>query len=276
MTRPLPLNDFRAVRVVLEPCDFALGSDEPDPPASDLIAREHWASIMDISDDVAIRTSDHNGRFIGEAYWLWSRWIEAIGTVDDALSAPMIDSTDDLQASLFDSLHGYYRTAFSALRSVLELMTIGMCGMLGDAKRYADWRSGLVEFPFGSACDWLSNAPVLSGFNKSMRSAGYPSLWDQKSGSSQGGYGRRLYKDFCDYAHSRPGFTDFDLRVSNGPIYARKAFMSWYYAYLRTVSFCSIVLHLTRPNIDRSLIVDLFADDSNILPPDLIEAYRRL
>jgi hypothetical protein len=30
--------DFRAVRVVLQPQDFALGADELDPPPSDLIA----------------------------------------------------------------------------------------------------------------------------------------------------------------------------------------------------------------------------------------------
>jgi len=42
VTKKLSQSDFRAVRVVLEPEDFALGSDEPDPPPSDLISEKAW------------------------------------------------------------------------------------------------------------------------------------------------------------------------------------------------------------------------------------------
>lgn len=65
MTKELSQSDFRAVRIVLEPEDFALGADEPDPPPSDLIAEKTWHGIMDLPDDVAIRTSDHNGKLLG-------------------------------------------------------------------------------------------------------------------------------------------------------------------------------------------------------------------
>jgi len=68
MSKKLALTDFRAVRVVLEPEDFALGGDEPDPPPSDLIAAETWSGITVLPDDVAIRTSDHNGLALGEVY----------------------------------------------------------------------------------------------------------------------------------------------------------------------------------------------------------------
>ena len=60
MTKDMPLDDFRAVRRILEPSDFALCGDEPDPPPTDQIDSETWASIMNLPDDVAIRTS---GRF---------------------------------------------------------------------------------------------------------------------------------------------------------------------------------------------------------------------
>lgn len=230
MTKQLSLNDFRAVRVVLEPDDFALGSDEPDPPPSDLIAQKAWHGIMNLPDDVAIRTSDHNGQIIGEVYWLWGRWIEAVGEIDDALFVPMLDATDDLQASFFDSLHGYYRTAFSALRNVIELMTIGACSMLTKTPLYKEWRDGSTEFKFGTACDLLSNEISVSAFNEGMRIAGYQSLWDAKGVGRPGGYSRRLYRDMCNFAHSRPGFTDGDLRSSNGPIYVAKVFRDWYFA----------------------------------------------
>jgi hypothetical protein len=82
MSKQLPLSDFRAVRIVLEPDDFALGGDESDPLPSDLISKKIWFGIMDLPDDVVIRTSDHNGKALGEAHWLWARWIEARGETD--------------------------------------------------------------------------------------------------------------------------------------------------------------------------------------------------
>jgi hypothetical protein len=58
MSKPMPIHDFRAVRVLLEADDFALGSEEPDPPPSDLVSSETWRAVTVLSDDVVIRTSD--------------------------------------------------------------------------------------------------------------------------------------------------------------------------------------------------------------------------
>jgi hypothetical protein len=272
MTKQLSLSDFRAVRVILEPADFALGSDEPDPTPSDPISGKTWHGIMDLPDDVAIRTSDHNGKLLGEVYWLWERWLEATGETEDAIFVPMLDAFDDLQASFFDALHGYYRTAFSALRNAIELMTIGTSGALTNSPLYKEWRNGSTEFKFGTACDLLSYEVSLVTFNESMRVTGHQSLWDAKRGELPGGYARRLYRDMCNFAHSRPGFTDGDLRSSNGPIYVASVFRDWYYAYLRTTSLCSILMFLARPHGDLSAFADLFTDDPNVLPPELLEA----
>ncbi len=274
MSKPMSIADFRAVRVILEPDDFALGSEEPDPPPSDRIAEKTWHGIMNLPDDVAIRTSDHNGQIPGEVYWLWGRWIRAVGMTDDALFVAMLDATDDLQASFFDALHGYYRTAFSALRNVIELMTIGACGMLTKTPLYKEWREGSTEFKFGAACDLLSNEISLSAFNQGIRTAGYQSLWDAKRAALRGGYSRRLYRDMCNFAHSRPGFTDGDLRSSNGPIYIAKVFWHWYLAYLRTVSLCSIYMCLARPNGELRWYRDLFVDDPDVVPPELFHAKK--
>ena len=78
------------------------------------------------------------GQVLGEVYCLWGRWIEATGEAHDALFVPMLDAHEDLQASLFDSLHGYYRTAFSALRNVIELMTIGACSAITRTALYEE------------------------------------------------------------------------------------------------------------------------------------------
>lgn len=274
MPKALSQNDFRSVRIVLEPTDFALGGSEPDPPPSDLIAKKTWHGIMDLPDDVAIRTSDHNGRFINEVYWLWGRWIEAVGEVEDALFVPMLDASDDLQASYFDALHGYYRTAFSALRNVVELMTVGTCGAITQTPLYREWRKGATEFKFGTACDLLSRDPSLVAFNQGLRSKGYDSLWDAKRAALPGGYGRRFYRNLCDFAHSRPGFTDGDLRLSNGPIYVPKVFRDWYFAFLQSTSLCAVLLLLARPTSDPAAFTDLFIEDRNVLPPDLLEAFQ--
>jgi hypothetical protein len=266
MSRKVPLSDFRAVRIVLEPDDFALGGDEPDPPPSDQVSRETWSSITGLPDNVAIRTSDHNGKALAEAYRLWGQWHEALPEPQDAIFTPMLDAADDLQSSIFSALHGYYRTGFSALRNVLEVTTIGACGCLQNNHRYAAWRTGAAEFKFGTACDQLYNEPALGQFNARMRGAGYQSLWDQKQGALPGGYSRRLYRDLCNYAHSRPGFTDGDLWQSNGPIYVGRVFQDWYYAYLQTVSLCCISVLLAWPKGDRSALTGLLTDDPQVLP----------
>jgi hypothetical protein len=153
-------------------------------------------------------------------------------------------------------------------------MTIGTCGALHKGQQYKNWRDGSAEFRFGSACDQLSNEPSLDLFNTRMRAAGHQSLWDAKKGVLPGGYARRLYRDLCNYAHSRPGFTDGDLRRSNGPIYVGGVFLDWYYAYLRATSLCSISMLLARPAGDRAAIAELFTDDPNVLPADLRDAFK--
>lgn len=273
MSKKMPLSDFRAVRVALEPADFALHSGEPGPPPSDLIMEKVWSGIMDLPDDVAVMTSSHNGKVLGEVYWIWGRWIEATGDGEspDELFAPMLDACDDLQTSTFNALHGYYRAAFSSLRNVLERMTYGAwkilcCDPEGKVGSH-------VEFKFGESCNQLSREPSLSEFNKRMR-AGGQSLWDTKRGALPGGYVRRWYRDLCNYAHSRAGFTDGNLWESNGPIYVHKAFWDWYCAYLRTVSLCSILMFLARPHGDRRLFADLFTRDPDVIPADLMRARK--
>jgi hypothetical protein len=275
MPKQMDPSDFRAIRRILEPDDFALGGEEPDPPPSDLIQEETWNGIMTLPDDVAMRTSDHNGKALGEVYWLWGKWIKATGeTPDVTLFGPMLDAFDDLQSSIFNALHGYYRAGFSALRNVLEVMTVGTCGSLSGSQQHASYRAGSTEFSFGAACEQLSHESRLDWFNSSMRAAGYQSLWDPRDALLPGGFARRLYRELCNYAHTRPGYTEADLWESNGPIYAVKVFRDWYYAFLRTVLICSISILLGRPGADRAPVADLFIDDPNVVPPDVQEAFK--
>ena len=275
MSRPMPLDDFRAVRIVLEPDDFALGPEEPDPPPTDLIPAGTWRAITGLSDDVAIRTSDHNGSALTQVYSLWSRWVTATGERPDALFDPMLDAGDDLQNSFFNALHGYYRAAFSSLRGVIEVMTIGTCGTFAKNNQlYDDWRTGEAELSFGTACDRLCSEPLLEGFNRKLRESGQ-SLFDaaDRSRGLAGGHVRRWYRSLCNYAHSKPGFAEGDLWSSNGPVYVQEAFGQWHRAWLHAVSVCAVLILIVRPKADRQEIAALFSDRAEVGTQDLLRAF---
>lgn len=274
MTKQMPLDDFRAVRIVLDPDDFALGSDEPEPPPSDLISSDAWRDITGLPDDVAVRTSSHNGTALAEVCAQHLGWIKSTGEYGEALFEPMLDASDDLQNSTFNALHGYYRAGFSALRSVVEIMTIGACGSFArNNQMCATWRSGAVEFSFGTACDRLLSEPMLAGFNGEMRRSG-PSLFDAKDRTRglPGGHARQWHAVLCDYAHSRPGFAEGDLWESNGPVYVPKAFREWHRAWLHTVSLCAVLILLARPDANRQEVARLFSDRPDVVDHDLRRA----
>jgi hypothetical protein len=275
MSKSMPVHDFRAVRIVLEPDDFALGSEDPDAPPSDLVSPETWRALTVLPDDVAIRTSDHNGEALTEAYSLCCRWLAATGDHVDALFDPMLDARSDLENSIFNALHGYYRAAFSALRSALELMAIGACGSFANNRQiYAEWRSGAAKFSFDAASSRLAAEPMLDRFNGELRRSGQ-SLFDPKDRTRgfAGGHARQLYGELCDYAHSRPGFADGDLWCSNGPIYVAEVFRNWQRAWLHTLSLCAVLVTLARAGAERKEIAKLFTDRGDIVPDELRRAF---
>ena len=276
----MPVNDFRAVRVVLEPDDFALGSEEPDPPPSDLIDEQTWRGITVFPDDVSIRTSNRNGTALAEVQTIWSNWITATEHGLGKLFDPMLDAGNDLQASIFNAVHGYYRCAFSCLRNVLELMIIGTHSTLtadGDVV-YKKGRDGRVEIKFGSVCGQLSKARILQDLHKQLKTETNDSLFAsvKESGGRAEGWSKRAYRHLCNYAHSRPGFAEADLWHSNGPIYVPKAFRNWYTAYLETTSLAAIFVLIACPRADHDQIIALFTDDDSINPPIAKSAFRVL
>src|SRR5690348_15781946 len=131
--KALPEEDFRSKRLMLEPSDFALGSEEPDVPPSDLIDQGIWRSMTSLQDDVSIRTSDHYGSELKSLWELWSEWNCLSGALQKlAKGAPYApishfssDAGDEFQASVCNALVGFYRVAFSCLRSVIEQTTVG-------------------------------------------------------------------------------------------------------------------------------------------------------
>ena len=247
LSKPLPPEDFRAVRIVLEPDDFAFSSGE-EPPPSDIVDKETWHGITVLPDDVAIRTSNHHGSLLKILYDLWGAWIEAVGQDQDPLYDTILDAADEFQAATFNALHGYYRQAIGCLRNALEQITIGeYCQVCDKATDFAQWRAGQAKISFGQACDSLAGAASVQLLNAHLQTTLNDSIFNQKTQTSQGGWARRLYSELSDYSHTRPGFTNVDMWASNGPIYVQEAFVSFAGMYLQTSALGFLLAKLGRP-----------------------------
>jgi hypothetical protein len=124
MPKVLPPSDFRARRVILTRADFAY-APKPAPHPSDLIDKPTWRSITSLPDDVAVRTSNYHGTTLHQLHDLWGAWVESFGNIQDWMFPVMLDAGDDFQAATCTALTGFYRLSIAALRSALELITIG-------------------------------------------------------------------------------------------------------------------------------------------------------
>ncbi|MGO9518095.1 MAG: hypothetical protein ACLPND_13710 [Candidatus Korobacteraceae bacterium] len=263
MPKRLPDSDFRARRIVLARRDFAY-APKPEPPASDVIAKSTWNSIVTLPDDVAVRTSNYHGTTLKQLDDLWGAWVESIGDVQDCLFSVMLDAGDDFQSATYTVLTGFYRLSIAALRSALELTTVGTWAQVctKDAE-FCSWRSGKSTLTFGQACDGLIGA--TSTLQKHLRATVNDSLFDQKTSTSEGGFARRIYDGVSNFAHARPGHSDGDMRDSNGPIYVRSAFNHVSWMQFETIGLCFVLLLLARPHATiPQAVVRLFKDASRV------------
>ena len=245
--------------MVLTRGDFAW-APKPEPPPSDRVDKATWSSIVTLPDDVAVRTSNHHGTTLRQLDDLWGAWIESIGENNDLISSAMLDAADDLQSATYTALTGFYRLSVSALRSALELTTIGAWAQAcGKTKDYKKWRDGKLTLSFGKVCDGLIAA--TSSLRDELRLAVSDSLFDQKTPTSDGGYARRIYDGVSNYSHARPGHSDGDIRMSNGPIYVKSAFNHISWIQFEVIGLCFVLLLIGRPKSTISqAALDLFAD----------------
>lgn len=207
---------------MLTRADFAYAPKAASPP-SDKIDKATWNSIVMLPDDVAIRTSNYHGSTLRQLDDLWGAWVESFGEVHDCLFPAMLDAGDDFQSATYAALTGLYRLSVSALRSALELITIATWAQVNvkDAE-YRAWRHGKSTLSFGKACDGLI-APN-SKLQEHLRVTVNDSLFDQKTPAAEGGFARRIFDGLSNFSHSRPGYSDGDMRQSNGPIYVKSVF----------------------------------------------------
>lgn len=234
MSKKLPLSDFRAVRHKLEPHEFAV-SEGQDAPPTHHIDEETWAGITHLPDDVAIRTSDHNGHRLALLYSLWGDWITATGDPDkpDELFGCMLDAVDAFQCANFLFLHGYYRAAMAELRVALELVMIGVYGNLKpDDPDYVVWKTSGSELGFTT-------------FRKRMHAMLRADQGKWLLATSE--FPERTFRELCNFTHSRPDSSDGALWRSNGPVYVNEAIMRTFFMTVSVYAICYLLVRIARP-----------------------------
>jgi hypothetical protein len=239
---------------MLEKDDFALTSGEYSGPTN-LIDEGTWKSMVALPDDVSIRTSDKYGSQLRTMWEHWDMWNRVVGGIQALSSNPAesptavaaCDAADDFQAATYTALVGYYRVAFSCLRNVLEQITIALqLSLSNDAQGFSDWRSGEDRIKFGWAADRLPKIPQVDSLEGHLKAAVGDSLFSQ----APKGLARRLFRELSGYTHGASGFSDGDIRQSNGPIFLSEAFLKWCVAALKTYAIALHELKLAHPQLN--------------------------
>lgn len=257
--------DFRFKRYKLPPEAFAIGpKKEPEP--SELVDVKTWRDLVWLTDDVSLRTSEHHGTLLRKANQLTGHWIEMVLDIqsliqnprDDALALACLDVHDDLQASIYTMLTGFYRQSIATLRMALEETLAGAYfRAYPDSTKVQQWADGLREGQLWvrEIREELSKIEPYSSFERGEYKLCGKSGWVDF-----------LYSRLSGFSHGRPFYTDEEgNRVptsnvglwcgSNGPVYEPRAVKLWSAFFFDTALLCLVlvglaekrILHLKKP-----------------------------
>jgi hypothetical protein len=146
----------------------------------------------------------------------------------------MPDAADAFQCAHFLFLHGFYRAAIAELRVALELVMIGAYGNLKPADPdYVEWKTRSSE----------------KGFNH-FRNKMYDLLRDDQCKwlLSKDEFPREIFRQLCNFTHSRPDSSDGALWRSNGPVYVHEAVMLTFFTTLSVYAICYLLVGIARPS----------------------------
>jgi hypothetical protein len=251
--------DFRSIRLRLRPEDFAISVGQDVAP-TDLVSSETWRSITSLPDDVGLRTSDHYGTILSIMWNLWGEWSCLVGGIQEQpaisprspIAQTACDATDHFQAAIYNALTGYYRSAYTSLRAVIENMTLGLEFQLeNESNLYQEWLAG-GEFAFGWAADHVSKHAVVAKLESELQSVTGDNLYRQRRPPSDGGgFARRMFRLLSKYAHGAPQHTDAEMWRSNGPIFVPEIFEEWTQYFLSVYSLAVLLSRLALPTIGK-------------------------
>lgn len=248
-----PEGDFRQCgRVMLPPEAFAL-AEGPDPPIDDLVSEQVWNHLIQLGDDVALRTTNWQGSITNRMNQISSQWLFAgpIHPIGSPFAPePALLTSEEFQALEFIALHGYYRQALGCLRNGLETMIhAARYAALGQEAEFRQWREGQVEPKFFSSRASLLSSAVGREIEASCAPRSVFGTRDQH------GWLASLYRRLCAYAHSQRGYNNADFWESNGPVYSPGAYELVLDELRETVAACYILLKICWP--DFALPADL-------------------
>lgn len=233
MTKNMDLSDFRAIRRVLEADDFALTDGKPDPPPTDLIDRDSWEHIMTLPGHVAITTTSYQGSRISLMNDLASEWVFSMplkGITGEAMGV----ISDNLASSIFNTVHGHYKTALTVLRAALETSVFAArCALAGDRARWERWNGG-AEFKFGNACEEITQLSAVQAREDELVDQVGVGIFKGSTSRMHDAWARNLYSRLCRYSHARGDTTDVSIWRSNGPIYSAEGLRACYETFLET------------------------------------------
>ena len=253
MSKHMPLDDFRAVRTVLEPDDYALSSGTPEPPPADLIPKETWLHLTVLPDEVAVRTSNRHGTLIDILNQLNGTWPDCIGYSEnpDHVGLAMIEVINEPDASLYNMLVGYYRQAIDSLRIILDSVCVGAyCQLTAQGNLLQSWLDGNDEVKFSIAATGLHGALETKQLHDHLFRAVHFGFIDQANRAYPGGWVRQLYQKLSKYSHGRPLYNNTSLWQSNGPIYVGRAVAIVTGLFIETFVTSYIIVKLCRPDFE--------------------------
>jgi hypothetical protein len=255
MSKHMPLDDFRAVRTVLEEDDYALSSGIPEPTPSDLIPEDTWLSLTVLPDEVAVRTSNRHGTLLDILNQLAGTWPVCVGDSEhpDPVRLAMIEVINEPNASLYNMLVGFYRQAIDSLRIILESVSVGAyCQLTARVNLLQRWLDGNEEVIFNVVAAGLHGAPETKHLHDHLVRAVNFGFVDQahRGQAYPGGWVRQLYQKLSKYSHGRPLFNNTGFWQSNGPIYDGRAVAIVTGLFIETFVASYIVVKLCRPDFE--------------------------
>jgi hypothetical protein len=215
--------------------------------------------MTSLQDDVSVRTSNEYGSALKELWGFCSEWSCVVGALQELaasveespLCAAACDAGDEFQASISNALVGFYRVAFSCLRNALENMSVGLeLELSSDSVRFNSWQRGDIELSLGWAADVLPSHSVVSSIENHCKKVCADNFFRRKSPADNGGVVRRLFKRLSKFTHGTPGFTDADMRNSNGPIFVPESFQGWRSLFKTTYALVLFEAKLGQPKLD--------------------------
>lgn len=255
MSKHMPLEDFRAVRIILEEADYALSSGIPEPPPSDLIPEDTWRSLIVLPDEAAVRTSNRHGTLLDILNQLAGTWSVCVGNSEypDPVGLAMIEVINEPDASLYTMLVGFYRQAIDSLRIILDAVCVGAyCQLTTQNTLLHNWLDGNEEIKFNAAATGLHGASETKWLHDHLLHTVHFGFIDQANRglAYPGGWVRQLYQKLSKYSHGRPLYNNTGLWQSNGPIYVGRAVAIVTGLFIETLATSYIIVKLCRPDFE--------------------------